>query len=97
MEEKIIIESKFNFGNVVATTPLFEYCKARGFPLLPYMVRHAQGDWGDVCKEDWESNDEALKSGQRLLSEYKLPDGKRIWIIIEWDRNATTLLFPEDY
>lgn len=97
MEEKIIIESKFNFGNVVATTPLFEYCKARSFPLLPYMVRHAQGDWGDVCKEDWESNDEALKSGQRLLSEYKLPDGKRIWIITEWDRSATTLLFPEDY
>lgn len=97
MEEKIIIESKFNFGNVVATTPLFEYCRDRGFPLFPYMVRHAQGDWGDVCKEDWESNDEALKSGQRLLSEYKLPDGKRIWIITEWDRSATTLLFPEDY
>ena len=52
---------------------------------------------GDVCKEDWESNDEALKNGQRLLSEYKLPDGKRIWIITEWDRSATTLLFPEDY
>lgn len=77
MEEKIIIESKFNFGNVVATTPLFEYCKARGFALFPYMVRHASCDWGDVCKEDWESNDEALKNGQRLLSEYKLPDGKK--------------------
>lgn len=97
MEEKIIIESKFNFGNVVATTPLFEYCKARGFALFPYMVRHASCDWGGVCKEDWESNDEALKNGQRLLSEYKLPDGKRIWIITEWDRSATTLLFPEDY
>ena len=46
MEEKIIIESKFNFGNVVATTPLFEYCKARGFALFPYMVRHASCDWG---------------------------------------------------
>lgn len=97
MEERIIIDSKFNFGNVVVTTTLFEYCRDRGFPLFPYMVRHAQGDWGDVCKEDWESNDEALKSGQRLLSEYKLPDGKRIWIITEWDRSATTLLFPEDY
>lgn len=52
---------------------------------------------GDVCKEDWKSNDEALKNGLRLLSEYKLPDGRRIWIITEWDRSATTLLFPEDY
>ena len=37
------------------------------------------------------------KNGLRLLSEYKLPDGRRIWIITEWDRSATTLLFPEDY
>lgn len=97
MKTRVVIDSKFNFGNVVATTPLFEYCKSRGFSLLPYLVRHANCDWGDVCKEDWESNDEAVKNGLRLLSEYKLPDGKRIWIITEWDRSATTLLFPEDY
>lgn len=54
-------------------------------------------DINDVCKEDWKSNDEALKNGERLLSEYKLPDDRRIWIITEWDRSATTLLFPEDY
>ena len=54
-------------------------------------------DINDVCKEDWKSNDEALKNGLRLLSEYKLPDDRRIWIISEADRSATTLLFPEDY
>lgn len=54
-------------------------------------------DINDVCKEDWKSNDKALKNGERLLSEYKLPDDRRIWIITEWDRSATTLLFPEDY
>lgn len=92
-----IIESKFDFGRVVATTTLANYCEKKGFSMLPYLTRHANGDWGDVCKEDWKSNDEALKNGLRLLSEYKLPDGRRIWIITEWDRNATTLLFPEDY
>lgn len=35
MEERIIIDSKFNFGNVVATTPLFEYCRDRGLPFAP--------------------------------------------------------------
>ena len=54
-------------------------------------------DINDVCKEDWKSNDEALKNGLRLLAEYKLPDGRRIWIITEWDRSATILLFREDY
>lgn len=97
METRVVIDSKFNFGNVVATTALYNHCKTHKFSLLPYLVHHANCDWGDVCKEDWESNDEALKSGLRLLSEYKLPDGKRIWIITEWDRSATTLLFPEDY
>ena len=92
-----IIESKFDFGRVVATTTLANYCEKKGFSMLPYPVRHANGDWGDVCKEDWRSNDEALKNGLRLLSEYKLPDDRRIWIITEWDRSATTLLFPEDY
>lgn len=97
MEEKIIIDSKFNVGNVVATTSLFEHCKVNNFSLLPYLVRHAQGDWGDVCQEDKEANDEALKSGERLLSAYTLPDGEKIWIITEADRSSTTLLFPEDY
>lgn len=92
-----IIESKFDFGRVVATTTLANYCEKKGFSMLPYLIRHANGDWDDVCKEDWKSNDEALKNGERLLSEYKLPDGRRIWIITEWDRSATTLLFPEDY
>ena len=90
-----IIESKFDFGRVVATTTLANYCEKKGFSMLPYLIRHANGDWGDVCKEDWKSNDEALKNGLRLLSEYKLPDGRRIWIITEWDRSATTLLFPD--
>ena len=92
-----IIESKFDFGRVVATTTLANYCENKGFSILPYLIRHPNGDWGDVCKEDWKSNDEALKNGLRLLSEYKLPDDRRIWIITEWDRSATTLLFPEDY
>ncbi len=92
-----MITSKFDLGNVVATATLYAYCKERGYSLLPYLIRHAQGDWGDVCKEDWEANEDSLKNGLRLLSSYKLPDGKKIWIISEWDRNATTILFPEDY
>lgn len=93
----IIIDSKFNFGQVVATATLAEYCEKHNYSTLPYLIRHGNGDWGDVCKEDWKSNDDALKTGERLLSAYKLPDGKRIWIITEWNRSVTTLLFPEDY
>ena len=97
MEEIVLTESKFHLGEIISTTHSFEHCEKNRFALFSYLARHANGDWGDVCEEDWKSNDEALKNGERLLSEYKLPDGRRIWIISEWNRSATTLLFPEDY
>ena len=97
MEERVFIESKFRLGEIVSTTHLFEHCEKNNFALLPYLVSHAQGDWGDVCQEDKKANDQALKTGERLLSAYTLPDGEKIWIITEWDRSVTTILFPEDY
>lgn len=59
--------------------------------------RHANCDWGEVCTEDWNSNNEALESGNRLLSVYHSSNGTRFWIITEWDRSVTTILLPEDY
>ena len=38
-----IIESKFDFGRVVATTTLANYCEKKGFSMLPYLIRHANG------------------------------------------------------
>ena len=58
--------------------------------------RHLQGDWGDVCKEDWEENELSLREGFRLLSSYNYNDEK-IWIITEADRSVTTVLFPSEY
>ena len=61
------------------------------------LERHAQGDWGDVCKEDWQSNEEALNEGFRLVSSYRDANGTKFWIITEHDRSVTTVLPPEDY
>ena len=61
------------------------------------LVRHRNGDWGDLCDEDWRLNDEALKEGSRLLSTYVDREGTKFWIITEWDRSATTVLLPEEY
>ena len=64
MEERVFTESKFNFGNVIVTTPLFEYCKARGFALFPYMVRHASCDWGTFAKKIGKATTKPLKMGK---------------------------------
>jgi len=65
--------------------------------LMPYLKRHISGDWGDVSKADARENDLSVKRGERILSSYKLENGDKIWIITEWDRNYTTILYPENY
>lgn len=64
---------------------------------LEYLMRHLQGDWGDLCEEDRQTNADALIYGNRVLSSYNLPDGQCLWIITEADRSITTLLLPEEY
>lgn len=64
--------------------------------VLASIRRHAAGDWGDLCKEDKKANDEALTDGSRLFSAYAL-NSVKIWIITEWDRAVTKVLFPDEY
>jgi hypothetical protein len=59
--------------------------------------RHLAGDWGDVGDEDRAANESALREGERLFSVYQKEGVPRIWIITEWDRSYTTILFPEEY
>jgi len=66
------------------------------------LMRHEEGDWGEVGPEDYESNQLALVSGRRLFSVYHCSaehsvHGDRIYIITEADRSATTVLWPRDY
>lgn len=83
---------KFSLGSVSATRGVFDL----DMELIPYLKRHNSGDWGDICSEDWELNDDALEDGGRLFSAYETPAGK-IWIITEADRSVTTILLPKEY
>lgn len=61
------------------------------------LVRHLDGDWGELDEWDWKQNDGALESGARLLSSYADRNGTRFWIITEADRLSTTILLPSEY
>lgn len=65
--------------------------------VLACMKKHCRGDWGCVGAEDWALNDASVKAGERILSAYEYPTGEIIWIITEWDRSVTTVLFPYEY
>ena len=57
-------------------------------------------DWGDLEAEDKTLNDEAInkqgEDAQRVVARYNYP-GADIYIITEWDRSVTTILFPSEY
>ena len=60
-------------------------------------MRHEDGDWGEVCPEDHESNEMALVSGHRVFSVYECGPvhqeyGHKIYVITESDRSASTVL-----
>jgi hypothetical protein len=95
------METLFPLGQILATPgALAALAEAGSHPVL-WILRHAAGDWGQLDAFDMRANAEALKCGSRILSAYTLPTGVKIWIITEatddeGDREATTILLPEE-
>jgi hypothetical protein len=92
-----IMKPLFPLGRTVATHAAASLLESQGEHAFDYLRRHASGDWGDLCEEDKQSNQEALECGDRILSAYRLEDGTKIWIITEADRSSTCCLLPSEY
>ena len=87
------------FGEVYITRGVYEaICESLifGLEVVEAFVRYQNLDWGDLCKEDIELNERALADGERILALYATTRGQ-IYIITEWDRSVTTILFTEEY
>jgi len=92
---------KFPLGRLLFTRGVNDRA-AQDIRFVKFVIRslgrHARGDWGDMCQEDKDENDLALRAGNlRIFSAYEHPTLPKIWIITEADRSATTVLFPEEY
>ena len=87
----------FCLGQVVTTPGAMDALQESQQPPSEFLVRHIQGDWGELCEEDKQANEDALKEDLRILSSYRTNLGVKIWVITEADRSATTLLLPSDY
>jgi hypothetical protein len=89
-----LLEPRFPLGSIFATPGAM----ALEVDLAGYLRRHQGGDWGDeLCKEDREANESALRHGSRILSCYRTPAGDRLYIITEWNRSMTTVMLPSEY
>ena len=88
--------ARFPLGQVVATPGALELLRESGENPAAFLARHSQADWGEVCEEDRQLNDQALVSGERLLSAYQTAKGERLWVITEADRSSTSLIRPDE-
>ncbi|WP_232353321.1 hypothetical protein [Cupriavidus oxalaticus] len=88
--------SLFPLGQIVATRGVMSHLAQCSIGPVPYLARHARGDWGLVPAEDVKANDLAVEHGWCILSAYDIA-GVRVWIITEADRSVTTLLLPDEY
>ena len=86
---------RFHPGRIVATPGALEAFTDE--QISTCIRRHLGGDWGDLCEEDKDLNEQAVVSDCRIMSSYVFPDDKKLWIITEADRSSTTLLLPEEY
>ncbi len=87
------------YGNLYATAGIatdMEQDRQFAAEVLEAFRRYQLGDWGVVCPEDRRLNDWSAAHDERVLAAYETSKG-RIWIITEWDRSATTILYPSEY
>lgn len=101
-----MIKSKyFNMGKVVCTATLNNAMSENSRfakEVLLALKRYAMKDWGELCEEDKQINDDALKYPDDLyiFAAYKTCKGK-IYIITNRisetaGDNATTICFPDE-
>ena len=83
-------------GQVVMTRGIAEAVrKDNDFSLFvtESMLRYCRKDWGELPQEDKRMNDLAVKNNDdRIVARYG-----DIYIITEWDRSYTTILFRDEY
>jgi len=98
--------SRFELGELCYTPGAQDVLNRYQVNPFDLIARHVRGDWGAVCPEDAQANEEALRFGARLMSVYELPappldsatrDPAKVWLITEADRSVTTILLPEEY
>ena len=87
----------FPLGQILVTPKALETLQEINRSAQSFLDRHVLGDWGDLVEEDKKQNDLAVDLGERILSEYNLPDDSRLYVITEADRSATTILLADEY
>ena len=89
---------RFPLGQLVYTPGVLN--TLTGSQIYGLIARYLRGDWSEMDAYDRKANERALLTGERIFSAYtvkSLGEERRVWVITEADRSATTVLLPEEY
>lgn len=92
----IVMKPRFKLGALVGTPAALELLAGAGVSIWSLVSRHVSGDFGEVDEHDRQANEDAIASGERILSAYTVA-GERVWIITEADRSSTCALLASEY
>src|SRR5262249_25582888 len=89
---KMIVE----LGAVYTTANAQTALEQAGKTADEYVLRHANGDWGELGTAEVRDNQTSLKEGFRIFSTYTLATGTKICVFTEEDRSVTAVYLPEE-
>jgi hypothetical protein len=95
-----VLLPRFQTGQVVATPGALRMLEQAGVSAMTLLARHVNGDWGDLCQDDRDANEQAVSHGGRVFSSYEVGVGlnaTKVWVITEADRTSSCFLLPEEY
>lgn len=94
------MNNKFDLGQIVQTRGIateIENDENFAKEIAEAFSKYLQCNWGDTCEEDCEMNNNAVKfNNDRILAKYITTKGN-VFIITEYDRSYTTIMFAHEY
>ena len=95
MATEIYIPSVFETGNLTFSYQMTMAIESGFSPIAAFNSHRTLTDYASPA-EDQALNLEAVEHGERVFTAHDTTVGK-VWIITEWDRSVTTVLFPSEY
>ncbi len=96
MTTQRIPRAKFSPGQLAVTNACMLAFHCSGDAIVPLLLRHCMGDFGDICAEDRKLNEEAMKRGLRITSIYTLSNGTKVKVLTESSRTSTTFMLDAE-
>jgi len=86
----------FELGQIVTTRTVADDVEPE--KIASFIRYHVTMDSSQscLCNEDLDMNKDAIEHGDRVLSAF-MYQGKKVYVITEWDRSYTTVLYANEY